>query len=138
MIDTSREHLIRLSQLPAPAIPGRANKPINPSTLRSWCVAGVRGIRLESVKIQGKHWTSIEAWNRFFQAVMAAATATTWRGTTPLVVGSRTYRRQIQALREEVAGLRAECRRRMRDASMGEPARPSATRFSSPMLQALA
>jgi hypothetical protein len=138
MIDTSRERLIRLSEFPAPAIPGRGMKPINPRTLRSWCASGVRGIRLESVKIQGKHWTSIEAWNRFFQAVTAASATTTWRGTPPIVVSSRTYPEHVWTLREEVAALRLGFRRLSEGASNGPTSRPSVRRFSSPVLEALA
>jgi Protein of unknown function (DUF1580) len=138
MMNTSTEQLILLRQLPAPAIPGREDKPVRTCTLRSWCTVGVRGIRLESLKVQGKHYTTIEAWNRFFQALTEAAATTTKRGRTPLFVGSRTDREQIKALRQDVARLRTECKRRFGDGSNGEPFRSSVTRLSSPMLEALA
>ncbi len=137
MFDTSTERLIPLNELPAPAIPGREDKPVKPCTLRRWCTLGVRGIRLESLKIQGKHYTSIEAWNRFFQAVTEAA-ATTKRGRLPMVVGTRTHREQARALREDVARLRTGCKRHGGDGINGKPSGSSVTRLSSPMLEALA
>src|SRR5271157_1111088 len=139
MFDTSTERLIPLNELPAPAIPGREDKPVKPCTLRSWCTLGVRGIRLESLKIQGKHYTSIEAWNRFFQAVTEAAAATTTkRGRTPMVVGTRTHREKARALREDVARLRTGRKRRGGDGSNGEPSRSAVARISSAMLEAQA
>jgi len=136
MIDTTAERLIPLRQISAAAIPGQRDKPIHRRTLQHWCLHGVRGIRLESLKVQGRRYTSIEAWNRFFQAVTEAAAATK-RGRPPMVVGSRTHR-EVRAIREDLAWLRTSCRRRGGDGSNGKPSRSSVTRFSSPMLEALA
>ncbi len=95
MFDTIAKQLIPVCQIPAASIPGRGDKPIHPRTLGTWCLGGVRGIRLESLKVQGKRYTTIEAWDRFFRAVTKAA-ATTNRGRPPLVVGSRPSRQQAR------------------------------------------
>jgi Protein of unknown function (DUF1580) len=73
MIDTIAERPIPLRRIPAAAIPGLGDKPVRPDTLHRWCLLGVRGIRLECVMVGGRRCTSIEALNRFFQAVTAAA-----------------------------------------------------------------
>jgi len=94
MIDTSTEQLIPLNQLSAAAIPGMESKPVPPRTVRNWCSSGVRGIRLESVKIGGMRCTSTAALNRFFQAVTAAAND----GRKPKGMNSRPRREQASAV----------------------------------------
>jgi hypothetical protein len=93
MFDTIAKRLILISQIPAASIPGRGDKPVCCRTVEHWCLYGVRGIRLESLKVQGRRYTTMEAWDRFFQAVTAAATK---RGRPPLVVGSRAGPRQAR------------------------------------------
>jgi hypothetical protein len=44
----------------------RAGRPVSPATLWRWTAHGVRGIKLESVKIGGTACTSLEALRRFF------------------------------------------------------------------------
>lgn len=41
---------------------------ISPKTALRWCIAGLRGIRLESVKIRGRRMTSRAAIRRFIAA----------------------------------------------------------------------
>lgn len=66
MIDTSNEHLIKLS---------RAARIVNPSnpphitTLWRWVINGVRGQRLESVILGERRYTSEEAIQRFLFAL---------------------------------------------------------------------
>jgi len=138
MMDTSRERLIPLRQLPTPAIAGREDKPLKTSTLRSWCTVGLRGIRLESLKIQGRHYTSMEALSRFSQAVTAATAARTTCGRTPIDVGTQTHREQAQTLPDDVARLRTKCKGRGENGSNGQPFRSGLPRFSSAMLKAVA
>ena len=76
MFDTIAKRLILVNQIPSSSIPGRGDTPISDRTLGHWCLRGVRGIRLESLKVQGKRYTTIEAWDRFFRAVTKAAAAT--------------------------------------------------------------
>ncbi len=95
MFDTISKQLVLVCQIPAASIPGRGDKPIHPRTLGHWCLDGVRGIRLESLKVQGRRYTTMEAWDRFSRAVTAAAPATN-RGRPPLVMGSRSGRQQAR------------------------------------------
>jgi hypothetical protein len=47
----------------------RNNRPVSPATLWRWASAGLRGVRLEVVKIGGATCTSVEALQRFFSAL---------------------------------------------------------------------
>ena len=58
MIDPLREKLIRLSKAVIPGAPSIC-------TRWRWCLHGVRGVRLESVRVGGRRYTSAEAVGRF-------------------------------------------------------------------------
>src|SRR5271157_87707 len=75
MIDTIAERPIPLDQIPPEAIPGRAGNPVHKGTLGLWHRRGVRGVRLETWMVGGRRCTSIEALNRFYQAVSQARSA---------------------------------------------------------------
>jgi len=70
-IDITQEDLIRLNEarqlkcLPA----GRNGKRISLCTIYRWASRGVGGVRLETLKVGGSHCTSLEALQRFFDAV---------------------------------------------------------------------
>ncbi len=72
MFDTIAEKPIPLDQIPPEAIPGRGGKPVHQVTLGLWHRRGVRGVKLETIMIGGRRCTSIEALNRFYQAVSQA------------------------------------------------------------------
>lgn len=63
MIDFSAEDLLSFCDA-AKQIPGRPHK----LTIHRWAKEGVRGVRLETVLICGKRYTSKAALNRFFNA----------------------------------------------------------------------
>ena len=66
-IDIETERMVPLAQSPK-HIPGRPNA----STPYRWATVGVRGgIRLETVVVGGKRFTSIEAIQRFIRATTA-------------------------------------------------------------------
>jgi hypothetical protein len=69
MIDPLNENVISLSAA-ARLLPRlRNNKPVNPSTVWRWSVHGVKGKRLETVKVGGVTATSVEAVRRFLRAI---------------------------------------------------------------------
>jgi hypothetical protein len=47
----------------------RAGRPVHPSTVWRWALAGLRGIRLETAMVGGVRVTSEEALRRFFAEV---------------------------------------------------------------------
>ncbi len=89
MIDPEHEHLLTLTQA-AKALPGRPNI----TTLWRWRNRGVRGVRLETVLVGGKRFTSREALTRFHDAVNAAADGQP-------VVSRTTRRREAEIARAE-------------------------------------
>jgi hypothetical protein len=77
MIDLANEKLLSLSQA-ARSLPG----PPHPNTLWRWHQRGVRGVKLETVLIGGRRFTSFEALERFVHGVTSAADpipAAKWR-----------------------------------------------------------
>ena len=68
MIDIHAETLLTLSEA-AKLLPDRPH----PSTLHRWRLNGVHGVRLESVQIGRKRYTSQEALARFIERSTAAA-----------------------------------------------------------------
>jgi Protein of unknown function (DUF1580) len=63
MIDIANEHLCRLVDAPM-EIPSKPHI----STVVRWTRQGVKGVRLETVVIGGRRFTSLEAIQRFIQA----------------------------------------------------------------------
>lgn len=68
MIDIHQETLVTLSEAAA-LLPDRPHC----STLHRWRMNGIHGVRLETVQIGRKRYTSQEALARFVQATTAAA-----------------------------------------------------------------
>jgi hypothetical protein len=68
MIDFTNEDLLLFVEA-ARSLPGRPHI----STLHRWRLRGVRGVRLESVLIGGRRYTSLQALELFFAATTAAA-----------------------------------------------------------------
>jgi hypothetical protein len=68
MVDINREQLLTFTQA-AKLLPGRPNV----ATLWRWRTAGCRGVKLETVLVGGKRYTSQEALQRFVDATTAAA-----------------------------------------------------------------
>ncbi len=67
-IDILKEKLLTLEQA-ARFFPGR----VAPSTIWRWHRKGVRGVRLETIVIGGKRFTSAQALERFAAASTAAS-----------------------------------------------------------------
>jgi hypothetical protein len=69
MIDTASEHVLPLAKAARQLPRLRDDRPISPSTLWRWASAGLRGVRLETIKIGGSTCTSTQALARFFAAL---------------------------------------------------------------------
>jgi hypothetical protein len=68
MICLESEHLIAVADAPS-VIPGRPHK----GTVWRWVLNGIRGIKLESIVVGSKRFTSREAVDRFISATTAVA-----------------------------------------------------------------
>ncbi len=65
-IDPFTEKPLPFAQAARRLPPMRNGRPVSPATLWRWSSHGVRGIKLEVVKIGGTACTSLEALRRFF------------------------------------------------------------------------
>jgi len=65
MIDITSEQLIPIRDVPGRLPPTPKDKRIHISAVYRWMRRGVRGARLESIRIGGFTYTSIEALQRF-------------------------------------------------------------------------
>ncbi len=73
MIDIATETLLTPAQA-ARLRPGiRRGRPTHPSTVFRWIARGVRGHRLEAVRLGGHLFTSVEALQRFAERLTADA-----------------------------------------------------------------
>lgn len=79
MIDTAQEELIAVRDIPK-HVPG--NRP-HIGTCWRWILSGTRGVKLESVLVGGRRYTSTEALERFFSATTAAASGEAIPARTP-------------------------------------------------------
>ena len=79
MINPETETLVSLTDV-AKSLPGRPNIT---TIWRAWQNRGIRGVRLETILIGGRHMTSREAMARFFAATTAAADGRSVRYETP-------------------------------------------------------
>ncbi len=64
MIDVRTEQLVTLSQLVKKLPPHRNERPVHPATAHRWRKPGLRGVRLECIRIGGVWHTSMEAFQR--------------------------------------------------------------------------
>ena len=78
MIDIQTEKVLTFTQA-AKALPGRPNV----ATLWRWRTAGCRGVKLETVLVGGKRYTSREAIQRFVAETTAAADGEAVQPRTP-------------------------------------------------------
>jgi hypothetical protein len=63
--------------------PLRSGRPVSPATLWRWAAHGLRGVRLQIVRIGGTACTSKAALREFFAAVEAARSQPSPETTTP-------------------------------------------------------
>ena len=71
MIDIQTETLVPVAKIPS-HVPGRPHV----ATCWRWVQRGCRGVKLETLLVGGKRFTSLEALQRFAEATTAAADGT--------------------------------------------------------------
>ena len=73
MIDISEEKLVTPAEITKHVPCRRAGKKCNIATVYRWMTDGVRSVKLESLCVGGTRCTSIEALQRFFDALTTQA-----------------------------------------------------------------
>ena len=69
MIDMSEETLIPIGQVPQKLPPRPSGKSVHVTSVYRWINHGVRGVKLESLKVGGTTYTSTEALQRFAEGL---------------------------------------------------------------------
>jgi hypothetical protein len=75
MIDLAAEQLITLEEAVRLRPEGRGGRPTHVSTVYRWIKTGVRGVRLEGLRLGGRLHTSREALQRFADRLTGLAEA---------------------------------------------------------------
>lgn len=96
MIDIAQEQLISLRDVPKHVPPRPNGKRIHLSAAYRWVMHGIRGVQLESIRIGGTTFTSVEALQRFAERLTQQAFP-----ETPLTPKSR--QRAIESAASRVA-----------------------------------
>jgi hypothetical protein len=65
VIDISAENLITFSTAAKLRPPSRGGRPTHTSTIWRWASRGIRGVRLETIRLGAVTYTSVEALQRF-------------------------------------------------------------------------
>ena len=73
MIDSARETLISLADVPANLPDRRGGKRPHVSCIYRWAQRGCKGVTLETLQCGGTKVTSLEALQRFFERLSAVA-----------------------------------------------------------------
>lgn len=108
MIDLERETLLPLREVPKRLPPRPNSKRLHISAVYRWVQRGVRGVVLETVRVGGTTYTSVEALQRFAEAQS--------RGSLPAPAAP-----QPQARQRAIASASERVRR-----ELGLPERPGA------------
>jgi len=74
VIDTEREHLVSFADAARRVPSSRAGRQLHPNTIWRWAKRGLKTVGgdrvyLETTRIGGSNFTSVEALNRFFAAL---------------------------------------------------------------------
>lgn len=97
MINIGTEELLTLNAAAKRLPKGRTGKPVHVSTLHRWASAGgLSGVRLETVKVGGVRYTSVEALSRFVERCTAG-------DSTTLSLTSRSRKREIEQAEHELS-----------------------------------
>ena len=75
MIEIAKENLIPLSQAPRHLPPRPSGKRLHISAIYRWIGKGVGGVRLESIRLGGTTYTSLEAIQRFAERLSRGLSA---------------------------------------------------------------
>jgi len=73
MIDISREAIRPIRDITKFVNTPVCGLKLHYGTIHRWCTKGLRGIRLESLKVGGARYTSTEALQRFFAKLTSAS-----------------------------------------------------------------
>ena len=82
MIDINTEELLTFATAAERLPSGKSNKRVHISTIHRWAARPIQGAKLESLRIGGVRYTSVEALARFIEACNQDSTGPVTRTTT--------------------------------------------------------
>ncbi len=100
MIEIANEQLVPIRDVPKRLPPRSNGRRIHISAVYRWAQRGVRGMKLDTVKIGGTTYTSIEALQRFAGRQLLGPLDQPSTTTTPAA-----RRRQIEAAAKQVRSI---------------------------------
>jgi len=100
MIDLTQEELVPIRDVPKHLPPRPTGKRVHISAVYRWLLRGIRGVRLESLKIGGTTYTSKEALQRFADRLTSPAHVSDTVPATTL-----TRKRQIDRAAKQVEAI---------------------------------
>jgi hypothetical protein len=138
-IDISLENLIRLSAVPKlKCMPtGKDGKRISLATIYRWALGGTGGIKLETLKVGGSLCTSLEALQRFFEALSNNGTGAFQATTSEMPHESARRRREIEEATRRLDVILYGKKGRPSNDSKEMAARMAEARKRSPFLASL-
>jgi len=106
MIDLETDKLVTLAQA-ADFLPKLGGRRIHTTSIWRWCRKGVRGVKLEHAIIGSRIITSVQALNRFVNALSEAPMPERHRTHKPRM-RRRTEKQRARAIAEAEKSLRAD------------------------------
>lgn len=83
MIDLASDQILTLQQAARRLPRRRRGRPVHPATIYRWAHVGLRGVRLEVIRMGGVTCTSTEALQRFFDQLTASTARASSTTPTP-------------------------------------------------------
>jgi hypothetical protein len=102
-IDISTETVVSLTEATRQLPKRRAGKRPNVATLYRWTNDGCRGVRLEYVMVGGTRCTSLDALQRFFDALTSVAESERPAAISVAPALTKSRQRQIEAAEKRLA-----------------------------------
>ena len=106
MIDIDTEEFVPVDAVPDRLPPRRSGREIHESAVYRWIQRGIRGVRLEAIKLGGRTYTSVEAY-RFPHGTTASARERMRRDARACETPVRCQDVDIVGFPELSAGVRA-------------------------------
>ena len=100
MIDLTQEELVAIRDVPKHLPPRPTGKRVHISAVYRWLLRGIRGVRLESLKIGGTTYTSKEALQRFADRLTSPA-----QDLDTIPATTLTRKRQIDRATKQVEAI---------------------------------
>ena len=98
MIEVNSEQIVTFAELAKRLPRRRRGRPTAVSTIHRWRLVGIKGIRLEAIRVGCSWVTSLQAYQRFCDALTSNVTKTDSEVKTPKVIDQQQIERRLDDL----------------------------------------